>query len=707
MNYRVNPFFVSRRRLFLAFFLGFVLPGIGHLYLGFIRRGIILLLVGLAITIGVSIGESNYNHNGGSLLESLFVISVIIWIIAGLWQISDLREIVKKRLPKRESKTPAEFKNLAMLVVGIIVFKIAFLVVMEVGDISFTVAAATGSMIPTINGNDIIFIQSNGGVDGSSSSFANLKRGDIITFTSPIGNESIVHRIVDIKLDSSGNRIIKTKGDANPSSYLGMDYPIREQNYTGKVIYIFPPIFGLFLDLTNPPFYPIIVASVIAVIFYSYKNKEREKVEEGKREQEEEQETEQQQQRQQTTAIRLRRYAFTATAILLVAILLVDSYILVNPYIPVNLGHNVGDFASAKIATIGDNNNLYVIWNDYSAGGKYDIMLAKSTDGGNNFGKAINVSHNLGYSIYPAIAASPLSKNVLYTTWEDNSTGNYEIYFAKSTDGGNSFGKVVNISNDLGLSGRPSIAAYNDNVYVVWNDNSTGNYEIYFAKSTDGGNSFGKSTNLSNNKRGISGFPSVAVSTNNTIYVSWIGVANNTRLNPMLNFTKSTDAGNSFIQPLNLIREVSDPPAVAASGKTNLFIIWAANFTGNYVIRLKKSTDGGNIFSEPVNLTNRNGLSSSPQIFPSKNALFIVWYTQAGPIRFTNSTDGGNTFSEPIDLSKNTDRNSFFPHIAASGNNIYVVWTDTYDRNNAIFFSKSTDGGYTFSDPVDLSKNTE
>ena len=50
-----------------------------------------------------------------------------------------------------------------------------------------------------------------------------------------------------------------------------------------KVIYIFPPIFGLFLDLTNPPFYPIIVASVIAVIFYLYKNKEGEKLEERKR----------------------------------------------------------------------------------------------------------------------------------------------------------------------------------------------------------------------------------------------------------------------------------------------------------------------------------------------------------------------------------------------------------------------------------------
>src|SRR6185437_10010041 len=153
---------------------------------------------------------------------------------------------------------------------------------------------------------------------------------DIISFTTPIGNESIVHRIVDIKLDSAGNRIIKTKGDANPYSLLGIDYQIREQDYFGKVIYIFPPNFGLFLNLTNPPFYPIIIGSVIAVVFYFYKNKERAKIEERDRREQE----------QQTTAIRLRHPAFTVattTTTILVAVLLIDSYILINPYLPVSL----------------------------------------------------------------------------------------------------------------------------------------------------------------------------------------------------------------------------------------------------------------------------------------------------------------------------------------------------------------------------------
>jgi len=304
------------------------------------------------------------------------------------------------------------------------------------------------------------------------------------------------------------------------------------------------------------------------------------------------------------------------------------------------------------------------------------------------------------------VAASPLSKNDLYIAWDDNTTGNYEVYFVKSTDGGNSFGKVVNISNNLGLSGRPSIAAYNGNVYVVWHDNSTSNYEVYFAKSTDGGNSFGKSINLSNNA-GRSVFPNIAVSTNNTLYVSWKDNTNNPRQNQILHFAKSTDGGNSFInRPVNLAREdVLGIPAIAASEKTNLYIIWAANFTGNYVIHFTHSTDSGNTFSDPVNLTSRNGQSSSPQTYPSKNGLYMVWAHDS--IYFENITDGGSTFGDPINMSKNTDMDSYLPYIAASGNNIYAVWTVASDRNHAIFFTKSTDGGHTFSDPVNLSKNTE
>ena len=57
----------------------------------------------------------------------------------------------------------------------------------------------------------------------SSSSFSNLKVGDIVIFKTPGVNvtgrhETVVHRVAEIRDDTQGNRVIRTKGDANPSS---------------------------------------------------------------------------------------------------------------------------------------------------------------------------------------------------------------------------------------------------------------------------------------------------------------------------------------------------------------------------------------------------------------------------------------------------------------------------------------------------------
>lgn len=51
--------------------------------------------------------------------------------------------------------------------------------------------------------------------------------------------ETIVSRIHEIKADSSnGQRVMMTKGDANPYSIPGVDYPIFQHNYIGKVVHL-------------------------------------------------------------------------------------------------------------------------------------------------------------------------------------------------------------------------------------------------------------------------------------------------------------------------------------------------------------------------------------------------------------------------------------------------------------------------------------
>src|SRR2546421_13115169 len=87
----------------------------------------------------------------------------------------------------------------------------------------------------------------------------------------------------------------------------------------------------------------------------------------------------------------------------------------------------------------------------------YDKLFTKSTDSGATFSTPANISNNSGDSGLPQMA---VSGNNVYVTWENNGLGNFEVFVAKSTDNGNTFTFPVNVSNNEAPSGAPQIIAY-------------------------------------------------------------------------------------------------------------------------------------------------------------------------------------------------------------------------------------------------------
>ena len=94
------------------------------------------------------------------------------------------------------------------------------------------------------------------------------------------------------------------------------------------------------------------------------------------------------------------------------------------------------------------------------------------------------MSNNTGNSFNPQIATSG---NNVYVTWYDATPGNNDIFFAASNNNGTSFGTPINISNNTGSSFNPQIATSGNNVYVTWQDDTPGNFDIFFAASNNNG----------------------------------------------------------------------------------------------------------------------------------------------------------------------------------------------------------------------------
>jgi hypothetical protein len=90
----------------------------------------------------------------------------------------------------------------------------------------------------------------------------------------------------------------------------------------------------------------------------------------------------------------------------------------------------------------------------------------------------------------------------VYTTWWTNKSGNWEVMFRASNDGGATFGDKINLSNTTNAdSENAEIVALEDSVFVSWWENSlqNGTSESVLRVSNDAGVTFGPMVMLGQN----------------------------------------------------------------------------------------------------------------------------------------------------------------------------------------------------------------
>jgi hypothetical protein len=163
--------------------------------------------------------------------------------------------------------------------------------------------------------------------------------------------------------------------------------------------------------------------------------------------------------------------------------------------------------------------NLYMVWyDDTPAAGYYQIYCRRSKDGGSTWLASQRLTWSSAWSMYPALALDK-SGNV-HVVWEDHAPGNYEIYSKKSTDGGASWLAGKRLTSNSGGSENPDIAVDSlGNLWVVWDDETPSGYEeIYYKASTNEGSTWIPSQRLTWTA-GSSEFPSIAADSDGHIHV--------------------------------------------------------------------------------------------------------------------------------------------------------------------------------------------
>jgi hypothetical protein len=349
---------------------------------------------------------------------------------------------------------------------------------------------------------------------------------------------------------------------------------------------------------------------------------------------------------------------------------------------------NSGSSAPPAIA-VDSSGHLHLVWCDGTPGND-EIYYMKSTDGGSTWMTSQRLTWNSGRSGYPAIAVDSFGH--IHVVWEDDTPGNVEVYYRKSTDGGEAWTASERITWNSGRSECPAVAADSSgDTLVVWHDNTPGNNEVYCRKSTGGGLAWMAVKRLSWNS-GYSTNPAVAIDSSGHLHIFW---GDEKPGNKELYYTKSTNGGAAWAsnQRITWTSGWSGYPQIAVDSSGHLHLVWYDDTPGGIPdIYYKESTNGGSAWLTSQRITWNSGLSREPVIaVDATGNPHVAWYDNTPgnyEVYYRESADGGSSWPPSQRLTWNSGW-SGVPAIAVDPSaNIHVVWSNVSTGFAEIYYRK-------------------
>jgi len=359
----------------------------------------------------------------------------------------------------------------------------------------------------------------------------------------------------------------------------------------------------------------------------------------------------------------------------------------------------IGGAADSRAVTACDPaGNIWVAWQAGPVNAR-DIYVAKRMAGSGAFRTPVRLTSDTRDQCNPDLAIN--AAGAVYVVWQDNRSGNWDLYAAVSSDGA-TFSRNIRVTSSNRNETNPAVAVDRQSpsrVYVAWQDDRSGNQDIYVASST---NAFGTSTvsQVTNNAAEQTD-PDIVVDGGNVAYVFWTDKRNG-QADIYAAASASSGATAAWANvPVVLSTGDQTQPAVAAGPDSALYLLWVDNGAGNNDIYYA-ALNG--LPSSPVTgvdiIDDTSGADqTAPTIVCGANQKVFACWTDARHAN-TSGTDTDLYVAElrsataGVNVFVGDDRTDVNQNDPALGvdryGQPYVVWTDSRNTTTEVYYAATT-----------------
>jgi hypothetical protein len=361
-----------------------------------------------------------------------------------------------------------------------------------------------------------------------------------------------------------------------------------------------------------------------------------------------------------------------------------------------------GGCAQSYPAIARDLSGKFVItWED-DRNGNWDIYAQRYNSTGNPLGSNFKVNDDPDTASQGDLAISMDSSGNFVITWVDDRNTNLDIYAQRYNSSGTHLGSNFKVNEDVGSADQwsPAVAMDNSGNFVItWEDDRTGNKDIYAQRYNSSGAPLGSNFKV-NDDLGTAGqgYPAISMDGSGNFVITWSDDRNYYDIYAQRYNFSGVPLGSNFKVNSDIGTALQWPSAIAMDGLGKFVVTWRDSRNGDWDIYAQRYNSSGGPLGSNFKVNDYAGtvwnmpwLSLAIAMDGSGNFV-ITWEDLRndyfGDIYAQRYNFSGVPLGSNFKVNDTLYASQVYPAIAMDGSGNFIITWEDYRNSNPYIYAQ-------------------